>query len=158
MKTNGYLPTRQNVSINVRVSGYSVDLVPGKRQSIYGNDHSLHRRKADTWTKTNVGTHINRNPERPAGRDPHHQALAKPEEARFPILYLELEFINALPRQYSETLSGNVWRTFECLRDRLLIARVVDPANTNNIISDVLSLADKMKIAQAARQALNAKN
>jgi hypothetical protein len=69
-----------------------------------------------------------------------------------------LAVINALPRQYSETLSGNVWRTFEYLRDRFLIVRVVDPANTNNIISDDLSLADKMKIAQAARQALNAKN
>jgi hypothetical protein len=44
------------------------------------------------------------------------------------------------------------------LRDRFLIARVVDPANTNNIISEDLSLADKMKITQAARQALNAKN
>ncbi len=55
-------------------------------------------------------------------------------------------------------MSGNVWRTFEYLRDRFLIVRVVDPANTNNIISDDLSLADKMKIAQAARQALNAKN
>src|SRR5450631_181198 len=38
MKANGYTPTRQNVSINVRVNGYSVDLVPGKRQGSYGND------------------------------------------------------------------------------------------------------------------------
>jgi hypothetical protein len=75
----------------------------------------------------------------------------------FPSFYLELAVINALPRLYSETLSGNVRRTFEYLRDRFLIARVVDPANTNNVISNDLSLADKIKIAQAARQALNAK-
>jgi hypothetical protein len=43
-----------------RPLGYSVDLVPGKRQNSYGNDHSLYRRRADTWTKTNVVTHINR--------------------------------------------------------------------------------------------------
>src|SRR5438445_278154 len=59
MKEKGYAPTRQNVSINVRVNSYSVDLVPGKRQNSYGDDHSLYRRKADTWTKTNVVTHIN---------------------------------------------------------------------------------------------------
>ncbi len=59
MKANGYNPTRQNVSLNVRVNGYSVDLVPGKRQGTAGNDHSLYRRRADTWTKTNVVTHIN---------------------------------------------------------------------------------------------------
>jgi hypothetical protein len=159
MKANGYLPTRQNVSINVRVNGYSVDLVPGKRQGSYGNDHSLYRRKADTWTKTNVVTHIN-----------HVILNGRLSESRiikiwrsqkkldFPSFYLELALISALPRLYSETLSGNVWRTLEYLRDKFLIARVVDPANTNNIISDDLSLADKMKIAQAARQALNAKN
>ena len=33
MTEKGYMPTRQNVSINVRVSGYSVDLVPAKRQN-----------------------------------------------------------------------------------------------------------------------------
>ena len=59
MSQKGWNPKRQNVSINVRVNGFSVDLVPAKRQDAYSNDHSLYRRKADTWTKTNVATHIN---------------------------------------------------------------------------------------------------
>lgn len=59
MKENGYLPSRQNVSINLRVNGYSVDLVPAKRQNSFSDDHSLYRRRADTWTKTNVVSHIN---------------------------------------------------------------------------------------------------
>jgi tRNA nucleotidyltransferase (CCA-adding enzyme) len=58
MTEKGYSPTRQNVSINVKVNGYDVDLVPARRQDGYGQDHSLFRRKADTWTKTNVATHI----------------------------------------------------------------------------------------------------
>jgi hypothetical protein len=159
MKANGYPPTRQNVSINVRVNGYSVDLVPGKRQGSYGNDHSLYRRKADNWTKTNVVTHINHvilN-----GRLAESRIIKlwrSQKKLDLPSFYLELALINALPRLYSETLSGNVLRTFEYLRDRFPIACVVDPANTNNIISDDLPLADKMKIAQAARQALIAKN
>jgi len=42
MTEKGYTPTRQNVSINIRVNGYSVDLVPGKRQDTYSADHSLY--------------------------------------------------------------------------------------------------------------------
>lgn len=59
MKENGYSPSRQNVSINPKVNGYSVDLVPAKNQNSYGDYHSLYRRRADTWTKTNVVWHIN---------------------------------------------------------------------------------------------------
>jgi hypothetical protein len=55
----GYQPKRRNVSINITVAGYSVDLVPAKRQNGYGEDHSLYRRRADSWTKTNVTIHIN---------------------------------------------------------------------------------------------------
>ncbi len=156
MQANGYPPTRQNVSLNIRVNGYSVDLVPGKRQGSYGDDHSLYRRKAGTWTKTNVVTHIDHvilN-----GRLAESRILKlwrNQKKLDFPSFYLELALIDALPRQYSETLYGNV-RALQYLGDRFPIARIVDPANTNNVISDDLSLAEKMKIAQAARQALNA--
>jgi tRNA nucleotidyltransferase (CCA-adding enzyme) len=58
MQERGLGPTRQNVSVRVKVNGYDVDLVPAKRQQSYGDDHSLYRCKADTWTKTNVTKHI----------------------------------------------------------------------------------------------------
>ena len=56
MSQNGYNPKRQNVSINV--NGYNADLVPGRRQDAYSQDHSLHRREVDSWTKTKVAMHI----------------------------------------------------------------------------------------------------
>ena len=56
----GYAPRRQNVSIGVFHQGCKIDLVPGKRQSQYGNDHSLYRSKASTWTKTDVVAHVNK--------------------------------------------------------------------------------------------------
>ena len=73
----------------------------------------------------------------------------------FPSFYLELTTINALSGARG-TLSQNVWATLEYLRDKFSNARVVDPANTNNIISDDLSAAGKASIAAAARQAVNA--
>jgi tRNA nucleotidyltransferase (CCA-adding enzyme) len=58
MREVGLSPNMQNVSINVRVGGHSVDLVPGKRQNNLGTDHSLYRRRRDTWAQTNVLKHI----------------------------------------------------------------------------------------------------
>ena len=67
----------------------------------------------------------------------------------FPSFYLELTVIDALAGR-SGALSTNVWTVFEYLRDRFINARVVDPANTNNIISDDLNNAERLKIAAAA--------
>jgi tRNA nucleotidyltransferase (CCA-adding enzyme) len=56
MEGAGYTPRRQNVSIGVKVNGYAIDLVPARRQSHYGNDHSLYKSKTNSWTQTNVDT------------------------------------------------------------------------------------------------------
>jgi len=157
MKEKGYAPTRQNVSVNVRVNGYSVDLVPGKRQNGYGDDHSLYRRKADTWTKTNVVTHINHITRAGHLRESRIIKLWRNQrQLDFPSFYLELTVIDALSQQSSGALSDNVWTVLQHLRDRFPIARVVDPANANNIISDDLSAAERTKIKTAAEQTLKA--
>lgn len=113
LTAQGYSPRRQNVSINVSVNGYSVDIVPAKRQDTYSDDHSLYRRKADTWTKTNVTKHIN-----------YIQQARRLSEIRivklwrnqkgldFPSFYLELTVINALSGQYG-VLSENVLKVFD---------------------------------------------
>ena len=76
----------------------------------------------------------------------------------FPSFYLELTVIDALSQQRFGTLSDNLWKVFQYLRDRFPAARIVDPANTNNVISDDLSAAEKTKIKTAAEQALKASN
>jgi Nucleotidyltransferase domain len=157
MRDKGYAPKEQNVSINIRVNGYSVDLVPGKRQNSTSNDHSLYRRRASTWTKTNVITHINyvRNNLR-VSESRIIKLWRDQKQPDFPSFYLELTVIDALFQNSTGTLAGNVWKVFEYLRDKFTSARVVDPANTNNIISDDLSVADKIKIKAAAERALKA--
>jgi hypothetical protein len=159
MAQRGYSPRRQNVSINIRVNGYSVDLVPGKRQDSWGSDHSLYRRKADSWTKTNVTTHINH--VRQAGRLYESRILKLWRDQKkldFPSFYLELTVIDALAGQYAGTLSDNVWKVFAYLRGSLANARIVDPANTNNIISDDLAGAERAKVTAAADKARQAKD
>lgn len=156
MQQRSCSPKRQNVSIDVRVNGYDTDLVPAKRQDGYSQDHSLHRRKADTWTKTNVATHIR-----------HVSQSGRTQEIRvvklwrtqnrldFPSFYLELTVMDALSYARS-TLSQNVWTVFEYLRDSFSGARVTDPANTNNTISEDLTAAEKASVKAAAARALGA--
>ena len=158
MKGNGYNPKRQNVSINVSVNGYSVDLVPGKRQNVWSEDHSLYRRRADTWTKTNIDEHIVK--VSGSGRAPEIRLLKLWRDQKgldFPSFYLELTVMNALTYA-SGSLSERVLKTLQYLRDTFPTARVVDPANTNNIISDDLTAAERQKIKTAAIAALAARD
>lgn len=158
LRSAGYTPRLQNVSINIKVGGYDVDLVPGKRQNAYSTDHSLYRRKADTWTKTNVDTHA---ATVIGGRRQLESRIIKlwrdQKGLSFPSFYIELCVIEAL-RGRTGSLSSNVWRVLEYLRDSFTSARIVDPANTANIISDDLTVAEKVSIQRAAAAACAASN
>jgi hypothetical protein len=55
-------------------------------------------------------------------------------------------------------ISDRVWKSLQYLRDTFPTARVVDPANTNNIISDDLTATDRQKIKSAAQAALGAQD
>jgi hypothetical protein len=152
----GYTPRKQNVSINVRLGAYDVDLVPAKRQDNQGSDHSLYRRKADTWTKTNVAKHIAI--VRAGGRLLETRILKlwrNQKGLEFPSFYLELTVIDALRYSQLGTLSDRVRRVLEYLGDSFVNARVIDPANTNNIISDDLTVAEKNAVKSAAVTALS---
>jgi hypothetical protein len=155
MQASGYGPKPQNVSIGVKVGGYTVDLVPGRRQDAYGTDHSLYRRRADTWTKTSVSTHINYVISGGRARETRILKLWRDQQGLdFPSFYLELTVIIALAGR-SGGLADNVSTVFEFLRDRFIYARVIDPANTNNIVSDELTDAGRKRI-QAAGSAARA--
>jgi len=74
----------------------------------------------------------------------------------FPSFYLELTVMKALADNLRLSVSDNVWAVLEYLRDSFTAARIVDPANSNNIISDDLTAAEKLKIVSAAWTARNA--
>lgn len=158
MNTHGYQPRRQNVSINITVNGYSVDLVPGKRQDTYSQDHSLYRRKVDSWTKTNIAKHIDY--VQNSGRVNECRLLKlwrSQNNLDFPSFYVELSVISALSSSYGG-LAANTMTALKYLRDSFVNARIIDPANTNNIISDDLTKAEKAVIARKAGIASSAAN
>jgi hypothetical protein len=149
----GYSPKRQNVSLNIRAFGYSVDLVPGKRQNPASDDHSLYVCKVGTWQKTNVLTHIAEVRRANRLREVRLMKLWRNQlELDLPSFYLELVVARALAGRQA-TLEANISLVFEYLRDSFIFARFVDPANTNNIISDDLTVDEKRKIVNAGKAA-----
>lgn len=150
----GWNPRQQNVSIGVTVDGLSVDLVPGRQQAGYQNWHSLYHRRGDTWRQTNVQLHIDR--VRQSGRVDEirlvklWRTLAGLE---FPSFLLELAVIEALHGRRTGQLAANFSQALQWLAVHLPDCRIMDPANTNNSVSDELTRAEKLGIAQRARLA-----
>lgn len=147
-----FVPRRQNVSIGLTYSNLSVDLIPARKQAGNTNDHSLFRNKAQTWTQTNVQTHINKIQQ--SGRLDEIRAIKvwrNLNNLSFSSFYLELTVLDALYNKSKDQPASNVLTVLEYLRDKFYDARVVDPANSNNIISDDLTSAEKSAIAKAAK-------
>jgi hypothetical protein len=153
LSANGITPQQQNVSVGLNYAGLKIDLIPAKRQSGGGYDHSLYRSKADTWTQTNVHKHVAH--VRNSGRTREIRALKVWRERHaleFPSFHLELVCIRALAGQpILGNLADKVWTALRFIANDLDRLRIVDPANSANIISDEITLAEKRAImAQAA--------
>ncbi len=158
VRAGGYPVRKQDVSIGTTVNGYSIDLVPGRRQSQFGNEHSLYRNRTDSWTKTDVQNHITT--VSGSGRIDEIR-LIKLWRTRhglhFPSFYLELACLDALRYARLGDLATNTWNVLQYLRDNIMSVRLYDPANTNNTVSDDCTAAEKSSIASQARVSLSKK-
>ena len=156
MRANNYQTRLQNVSIRVTSGTCTIDLVPGVKQSGLTSDHSLYRRKADSWTKTNIQKHINL--VKTSGRTDEIKAIKiwrDLHDLEFPSFYLEMVVIEALKGYSFNSPARNILRVLDYLANDFYVARFVDPSNTNNIVSDDLTAVEKQTIvrqANASRQ------
>ncbi|MBI5677276.1 MAG: nucleotidyltransferase [Planctomycetes bacterium] len=151
---NGYPNARkQNVSVHVVHNSVEVDLVPAVHLGGNTGDHWLYVNKANRErTKTNVDTHINY--VRSSGRINEiilTKIWRKNHNLDLPSFYLELAVIEALKYKRSG-LADNFLAVLDDLSTSFVSARCFDPANTNNIISDDLTDAEKKVIASQAGQ------
>lgn len=125
-------------------------------------DHALYWRKKDNWVQTNVAEHIRL--VAGSGRTQEIRALKiwrERQRLNFSSFYLELTVMECLRGSRSARLGadgvgleGNVRRVLRYLADDFARARVVDPCNPNNVISDDYGAEEKRVIAMAARKTL----
>lgn len=154
----GLKPRKQNVSLGVQKSGTNVDLVPAKKRPGHTNYHSLYLNKRDSWTQTNVMEHINL--VKNSGRITEIVLLKiwrKLHNLEFPSIYLELTVIEALKGKSKSKLSENFLFLLKYLQDEFVQKTIIDPANSNNIISDDLYKYEKEAIRKKAIESLSQK-
>jgi len=152
-----YSTRRQNVSIGIDTQGYHFDITPGRLQNP-NNDHSIFVRKKNTWTKTNIFHHINliKNSDR-ISEIKLMKIWRNRHKIDFPSFYLELSVIRALEDNFSTSITENFITVLTYFRDKFVQSQILDPANTNNVISDDLSYLEKKIISNTAQNSLNGK-
>ncbi len=155
----GWKPRKQNVSIGINLNGYKIDLVPAKKQEGLHNWHSLYKNKTKTWTQGNIAEHIST--VQKSGRINEIRAIKiwrNLNDLDFPSFYLELTVINALYGKRTGNLSQNVLHTLSYIGKYFANSRVVDPSNSNNIISNDLSKEERTYIAEIAQNSASQRN
>lgn len=149
--TQGWNPRRQNVSIGVKVGDVDVDLVPGRVQEGLKVWHSLYVNKTGTWQQTNVDYHIALVGK--SGRTEEIRALKLWRDLNgidFPSMYLELTTLDALHRRPIGDVAANFMHALDHVIAALSNTKIVDPVNSNNIISDMLTATQKQAVVRAA--------
>jgi hypothetical protein len=151
LQSVGYTAKRQNVSVGITHGKYKVDVVPGKRQNGWSDDHSIWVNRQNTWQKTNVNKHIAN--VQASGRSDVVRLMKRWKQKHnvdMPSFALELATLKAQTRSFAQGLDNQVWAALTFLRDKLTTAVLLDPANSNNDVADEMTSAEKSAVARAA--------
>lgn len=155
---------KQNISYRITLDGYHIDITAGRKQLGNTNDYSIYISKKDTWRQTNIKKHIS--DISTSGRTNEIKLLKIWRELNaleFPSIYLEYLVIEILKYQPKglEYLGKNFQFILEQLgsdSSNALDWQIQDPANSKNILSDLVEDEDKENIKICAFQDARAKN
>ena len=146
-----FAPKKQNVSIGMVLDGIKIDLIPAKKIDNDSDDHNLWKNRENTWTKTNISKHISKI--KNSGRL-NEIKLTKiwrnQNKLDFPSIYLELFVIDVLYGKSTIELGSNMLTILESLSTDLKTKKLIDPSNSNNIISDNITDSTKSEISSQA--------
>ena len=143
---------QQNVSFRIDLNGLEVDITPARKHSGNTNDHWLYVSKKTTWRQTNIQKHIT---DISGSNRTNEIKLLKIwrelNKVDFPSIYMEYLILNSLSGK--STSLANLENNFYFLLTELskdvgnpLNGRIDDPANSTNILSDLLTDAEKKLI------------
>jgi tRNA nucleotidyltransferase (CCA-adding enzyme) len=151
----GYVPRKQNVSIGMAWGGTKIDIVPAKKQNALSTDHSLWSHKHNTWRQTNIDKHIRLVSQ--SGRLNEIKLLKiwrKLHGLELPSFLAEMLVIEALRGYSLNAPAANFARVLEYVSSRLTTVTINDPANTNNIVTNDITLQEKRILAAKAQDSL----
>jgi uncharacterized protein YnzC (UPF0291/DUF896 family) len=139
--------------------GFHIDVVPGRALDKAYKEANLYRSDKDCPMKTSIKVHIDT--VRDSGRRDAIR-LMKLWKTRNGVpwkksLALELMTIEALKGTSTTDLEQQLLKVFAHVRDTIERVRIVDPANSNNVVSEELSKSDRQAIKAAAIAAIAAR-
>jgi hypothetical protein len=140
----------RNVSVRITYKGLTVDLVPARRSD---TGDMLWQARFNTWLKTDVAKQIRY--VRNSGLIDEILALKiwrRRHALRFPSFLMELAVIHALHREKSRNrpIEEQFTSLLRFLATDFPTTRLLDPANSNNVVSDLLTEVEKLRIARTA--------
>jgi hypothetical protein len=139
--------------------GFHIDVVPGRALNATFKYANLYRTDTTTSLQTSIKVHIDtiRNSGR---RDAIRLMKLWRQRKGIPFkksLALELITIDGCSGVATDNLEKQLLTAFCYISEHILTSRSVDPANTNNVISDEISYSDKLAIQAAAKAAIDAR-
>jgi hypothetical protein len=140
--------------------GFHIDVVPGRALDTTFKEANLYRTDTGTTLKTSLKTHIDC-VSQSGRRDAIRVMKLWRERQRVPYkksLLLEVMTISGCSGTRFDDLSAQVWAALHYVRDNIRTCNVLDPANSNNSLSDDLTGADREGIYKAAYAATQARD
>lgn len=137
---------------------FHIDIVPGRAMDGTFKYANLYRRDKDSSLQTSIKIHIDT--VRDSGRRDLIRLMKLWRVKRgVPLkksLALELISIEGCKGLQTDDLEKQMISALTYVRDHIMNARIIDPANSNNIVSDEISSSDRQQIRTAADSALRA--
>lgn len=140
--------------------GFHIDVVPGRALDDSFREANLYRTDTGTTLKTSLKTHIDtvRNSGR---RDAIRLMKLWREKKRVPFkktFLLELMTIYGCHGTPTDNLDSQVQAALLYIRENILDCNIKDPANSNNSLTEDLSVTARILICNAAKAAVDARN
>ena len=153
-----YPVNKQKVSIGLTYGNDNIDIVPARKIDNNTDDANLFISTTGGQIKTNIPKH----------KDYISEAKSRPtiklmkiwkfqHSIHFKSFVLELLTIRALESCNSNDLGDQVLHVLKFIRDNVENMKLVDPANTNNIVSDLVDSSDKINMKNNAAASLTKK-
>jgi hypothetical protein len=159
LRQAGLEPVPRGVAVGFGFRGLNVDLIPGKRESLASDMHTLYRPRLRQPVKTNLTDHVL---DCVAGGRCEEIRILKlwRDQAglAFPSFYLELAVTAALRNRPLGQLAGNVWTVLGYLEGPFMGRSLLDPVNVLTVVSDDLTLLERAEIKTAAHAARTGKS
>lgn len=133
---------------------FHIDVVPGKESSTKKDFAYLYNSKTGGSFQTSIKVHVDH--VRNSGRTDAIRLMKlwkKRKDVPIKTFILEMMVIDGCKGKRRDNLESQLDAALHYIKDKITTTRIVDPANTNNIVSETLTKEEKNRIRKLADQA-----